>query len=206
MGREDPGSAGGRPGARLAGGGKLRLLIGVGGPVLALDLLTKHWAVENLPFHESVPVLGNVVRLTYTHNFGAAFGIHVGEYSRIFFLTLSLIALGVLGYLYVHTPAGRKLRLTAVSLVCAGAVGNLVDRIRYERGVVDFLDVGVGAYRWPVFNVADTAVSVGAVLLLVSFYFFEEMDHRERRPPRTSQEPEEASRERERYEPRGTGG
>ena len=67
-----------------------------------------------------------------------------------------------------------------LALVAGGAVGNIVDRIRFERGVVDFLDVGIGAFRWPVFNVADAAVSVGAVLLLVSFYLEE---RRERDPP-----------------------
>lgn len=149
---------------------KPALLFAVLGTVLALDLVTKAWVVQNFSLYQITPVLGDFFRLTYTHNPGAAFGIHVGEGSRIFFLVLSLVALGVLAYLYRVTPSEDRLRLLAVALVSGGAVGNIVDRIRFERGVVDFLDVGVGSYRWPVFNVADMAVSIGAVLLLVSFY------------------------------------
>lgn len=161
----------------VRGPGKSALLFVVLGTVLALDLITKAWIVQNFTLYQITPILGDFFRLTYTHNPGAAFGINIGEHSRIFFLVLSLVALGVLAYLYRITPARDRLRLLAVALVAGGAVGNIVDRIRYERGVVDFLDVGIGSYRWPVFNVADMAVSVGAVLLLVSFYM-EEQDER----------------------------
>lgn len=153
-----------------AGPGKPWLLVLVAGGVLVLDQATKWWVVQNLTLHEIVPVWGDFFRLTYTHNFGAAFGIDVGQYSRVFFLALAIIALAVLMYLYVHTPRRRRLRLWALALVSGGAVGNVVDRIRYRAGVVDFLDVGVGSLRWPVFNVADMAVSIGAVLLMVTFY------------------------------------
>lgn len=159
---------------------KLRLLGLVGGTVAVLDLITKAWVLRNFALYESVPVVGDFFRLTYTHNPGAAFGINIGEHSRIFFLVLAMLALGILAWLYLVTPVWDRLRLYAVALVTGGAVGNIVDRIRFERGVVDFLDVGIGAYRWPVFNVADAAVSVGAVLLLVSFYLEE---RRERHPP-----------------------
>lgn len=166
--------------ARRGARRKALVLLLVGGPVLVLDLLTKAWVLDNFTLYESVPVLGDFFRFTYTHNPGAAFGINIGEHSRVFFLVLALVALGILAWLYVVTPAWDRLRLWAVALVTGGAVGNIVDRIRFERGVVDFLDVGIGAYRWPVFNVADAAVSVGAVLLLVSFYLEE---RRERDPP-----------------------
>ncbi len=150
--------------------GKVALAAIVIAIVLGLDIVTKAWAVRSLTLYEPVPVLGDVVRLTYTHNPGAAFGIHVGEHSRVFFLTLSLVALVVLGLIYRSTPAWDRLRLFALALVAGGALGNILDRIRYEAGVVDFLDVGIGATRWPVFNVADMAVSTGAVLLLISFW------------------------------------
>ncbi len=158
------------PSAEGEGVDKLRLLGLLGGTVVVLDLATKAWVLGEFALYESRPVLGDFLRLTYTHNPGAAFGINIGEHSRIFFLTLALLALGVLVYLYVITPATDRLRLWAVALVTGGAVGNIVDRIRFERGVVDFLDFGIGGVRWPVFNVADTAVSIGAVLLMVSFY------------------------------------
>lgn len=149
---------------------KPALLAGVGGGVALVDFITKLWIVNTYPLHESVPVVGDFFRITYTHNFGAAFGISVGEHSRVFFLVLAVLALAVLAYLYLETPATDRLRLTAVALVCGGAVGNIVDRLRYERGVVDFLDLGIGPHRWYVFNVADMAVSAGAILLILSFY------------------------------------
>jgi signal peptidase II len=137
--------------------------------VVTLDVATKWWIVNNMSYHETIPVIGDLVRLTYTHNPGAAFGINIGEHSRIFFLVLSIVALGVLAAIYRSTPATDRLRLLAVALVGSGAIGNIIDRLRYERGVVDFLDVGIGSHRWWVFNVADSAVTVGAILLLVSF-------------------------------------
>lgn len=149
---------------------KTRLMAVVAGGTLLLDQVTKWLVVRNLTLHEIVPVWGDLLRLTYTHNYGAAFGIDVGSYSRVFFLTLALVALVVLVYLFVQTSARRRLRLWALALVTGGAAGNVVDRIRYDAGVVDFLDVGVGSVRWPVFNVADTAVTVGAVLLMITFY------------------------------------
>jgi len=160
---------------------KKALLPCVVGTVVVLDYLTKMWAMNSLTFGASVPVLGDFFRLTYTHNPGAAFGINIGEHSRLFFLVLSLIALVVLGLIYRSTPSRDRLRLFAVALVSAGAIGNIIDRFRFEAGVVDFLDVGIGSHRWPIFNVADMAVSIGAVLLLVSFYF-EEKDGDEPEP------------------------
>lgn len=167
-----PGEAGAPASVTAVGEGpsKRVLALTIVAVVLVCDMLTKLWIIQNFSLYESVPVLGEWVRLTYTHNRGAAFGIHVGEHSRLFFLVLSLVALVVLGLLYRGTAATDRLRIGALSLVAGGAVGNIVDRIRYERGVVDFLDVGIGSHRWPVFNVADMAVSTGAILLLVSFY------------------------------------
>ena len=156
--------------SRFVEGDKGRLLGWVGGTILVLDMITKAWVVRAMTLYESIPVVGDVFRLTYTHNPGAAFGINVGEHSRLVFLCLALVALGVLLWLYASTPPDERFRLFSLALVAGGAVGNIIDRIRYERGVVDFLDVGFGAIRWPVFNVADMAVSIGAVLLLVSFY------------------------------------
>jgi signal peptidase II len=110
-------------------------------------------------------VFGDVVRLTLVYNPGAAFGLNLGPQSRWIFTVLTVVALVILWRLYRATPRGDMVRVLALSLVCAGAVGNLLDRLRSDLGVVDFLDVGVGATRWPTFNVADMAVSVGAVLL-----------------------------------------
>ena len=147
--------------------------------VLALDIATKQWIVQSMTMYERRPVWGEFFRLTYTHNPGAAFGIDIGEHSRIFFLVLSLVALGVLFAIYRGTPSWDRLRIVALSLVAGGALGNILDRIRYERGVVDFLDFGIGGSRFPVFNVADSAVTVGATLLLISFWLEGRREQRE---------------------------
>jgi signal peptidase II len=78
---------------------------------------------------------------------------------------LSLVALVVLFRLYRRTAPDDLVRATAITLVAAGAIGNLIDRVRTELGVVDFIDLGIAGYRWPTFNVADMAVSTGAFLL-----------------------------------------
>lgn len=166
--------AGSIPATETSGGvRKGALLAWVVGVVVLLDYLTKEWVVRTIPMYERREVLGDWFRLTYTHNPGAAFGIHVGEHSRFFFLGLALVALVVLALIYRATSRRDGLRLFAVALVTAGAIGNVLDRLRYSAGVVDFLDVGIGDSRWPTFNVADSAVSVGAVLLLVSFWLEE---------------------------------
>jgi signal peptidase II len=78
---------------------------------------------------------------------------------------LTIVALVILGRLFLATKRGDTPRTLSLALVCAGALGNLLDRLRSDLGVVDFLDVGFGDARWPTFNVADMAVSIGAVLL-----------------------------------------
>jgi signal peptidase II len=134
--------------------------------VAVLDVVTKAIAVrELLPHRVPHKVLGNAVRLTLVYNPGAAFGLHLGPQSRWIFTALTVVALVILGRLYRATQRGDTPRVLALALVCAGALGNLFDRLRSDLGVVDFIDVGVGDGRWPTFNVADMAVSVGAVLL-----------------------------------------
>ncbi len=150
--------------------GKLWIFGGTVGFVLLLDFFTKQLVQGTLHLYESVPVLGDFVRLTYIHNPGAAFGLHLGPYSRFLFLTLAFLAVGVLIVMYRHTAAEDKLRLFAIGAIAGGALGNVVDRIRSAHGVVDFLDFGIGTLRWPVFNLADTAVTVGALLLLTSLW------------------------------------
>ena len=136
--------------------------------VILADTVTKAMAAYALP-PEHIPhrVLGDAVRFTLVYNPGAAFGIHVGSYSRIVFSVLTLAALGILWWLFRGTRSGDHRRVVALALVSAGAVGNLLDRVRSSRGVVDFLDLGAGDWRWPTFNVADIAVTTGAVLLAI---------------------------------------
>ena len=136
--------------------------------VVVLDVISKAVAASALvPELIPHPVIGEFARLTLVYNRGAAFGIHVGTYSRPIFAVLTIAALGILWRLYRATEISDRRRVVALALVSAGAVGNLIDRIRSARGVVDFIDIGSGSWRWPTFNVADVAVTSGAVLLAI---------------------------------------
>ena len=134
--------------------------------VTVLDVVTKAMA-ERMLVPQRIPheVLGNTVRWTLIYNPGAAFGLNLGPYSRWIFTVLTVVALYVLARLYRDTQPGDRPRAIALGLVCAGAIGNLIDRLRSSFGVVDFIDIGIGDARWPTFNVADMAVSTGAILL-----------------------------------------
>jgi signal peptidase II len=157
------------PGTGLAPA-KLRMLAGVAGGIVTVDRVTKVLVERHLHLHQVVEVIGEYVRLTYIFNPGAAFGIHLGPYSREIFLFLTILALVGMLWLYWFTPLHDRVRLLAIALICGGAVGNMLDRIKSASGVVDFLDVGVGTLRWPVFNVADMAVTTGAVILGLSLW------------------------------------
>lgn len=130
------------------------------------DCATKHFAQTLLvPARVPHPVAGEVVRLTLTYNRGAAFGIDAGPYGRWLLVTLSVAVLLGLAGLYHRATARERLLVFALGLTAGGAVGNLLDRIRSPRGVVDFIDLGFGGARFWVFNLADAGISVGAILL-----------------------------------------
>jgi signal peptidase II len=136
----------------------------VAAAVVVLDQYTKQLAVASLS-RVPVRVLGEWLTLRLVYNPGAAFGINVGQHSRWVFMCLALIALVVLGFMVYQTSPSQRIRLLTLGLVCGGAVGNLIDRVRSARGVVDFIDVWIGRFHWPTFNVADMAVSCGAIAL-----------------------------------------
>ena len=135
-----------------------------------LDVVTKRWAERSLELHVPVEVVGEFARWNLVYNEGAAFGTHVGEWSRVVFTLLAALVLVFLGRIYRETASDDRLRLISLGLVCGGAIGNLVDRIRHGLGVVDFIDIGVGTTRFWTFNVADSAVTIGAILLAWSLW------------------------------------
>ncbi len=151
---------------------------------VVLDLITKLVAEATLLRTPGISVLGDWFQLRLVYNQGAAFGLHVGPYSRWIFFGVALIAVFVLTRMSQGAPAGDRFRQLALGLVAGGAAGNLIDRLRSARGVVDFLDVGVGTVRWPTFNIADIAVSCGAIALAISLW---------REDARHRPEPESAS-------------
>src|SRR5688500_10307736 len=136
------------------------------GLVVIVEQITKYMAERFLvPMRVPHEVIGDTVRLTLVYNPGAAFGLHLGPYSRWIFLFLTIGVLSILWRLYRQTRDRDNVRTFALALVSGGAVGNALDRVRSADGVVDFLDLGTSAMRWPTFNLADVAVSVGAFLL-----------------------------------------
>jgi signal peptidase II len=139
-------------------------------PLLALLVLadcgTKQLAVEHLsPPHIPHDVVGDLLRFTLAYNPGAAFSLSVGPYSRWIFLALAMVVVVILGRLYWATESRDATMATALALVAGGALGNGLDRIRSARGVVDFIDIGVGDVRFWTFNIADIGVTFGALLL-----------------------------------------
>ena len=144
--------------------------------VMVLDFITKRWALDALAAQRG-ELLGGLVPLTLAFNKGAAFGIRVGEDSRWLFVPITLVALGLLVYILAQTAQRDYPRILAISLVVSGAVGNLYDRVRWGRGVVDFIGpIDLGIYDFPIFNVADIAITCGAILLAYSFLMEEKVE------------------------------
>jgi signal peptidase II len=139
--------------------------------VIALDQLTKHLVVQRFKLHESVRVIPGFFDLTYVRNPGAAFGFlagATGAWRSIFFITVSAVALVVIVALVRQTR--DRLPLLAFGLIGGGAVGNLIDRVRFGE-VVDFIDWFYRTYHWPTFNIADSAISIGVGLLAIDMLF-----------------------------------
>ncbi len=130
---------------------------------LFLDQLTKIVIRQTMMLHQSISVLGELIKITYVKNPGIAFGLRVPN--NTIFTILSVIAsIGIAVYLFTHLKEGMAIK-ASLALILGGAVGNLIDRLLFGE-VVDFIDVGLKTLRWPVFNVADSAVVVGMFILL----------------------------------------
>jgi signal peptidase II len=162
--------------ARSWNGDKSVLFLGILVAVVASDLATKLMVQNSMYLYQQIDLIGDYLRFTFIYNPGAAFGIQLGPHSRAIFVVLSVAALGALMGMYWVTPAVDRVRLAAISLICGGAIGNLIDRIRSPSGVVDFIDIGIGDLRWPVFNIADIAVTSGAIFLALSLWREEQED------------------------------
>ncbi len=133
----------------------------VAGGVVVLDQAVKAWISGHMILHESREIIGDFVRLTFVLNPNAVLGIPIP--SVRLYHAFALLAVGLLVVLTLREPH-RRYRLL-YGLILGGAVGNLLDRLRIGA-VVDFVDVGIGRVRWPVFNLADSAISVALLLLL----------------------------------------
>lgn len=143
------------------------LVLGVG-----LDQLTKFLVVDRLHLGALVPVIRGFFNLVHIRNRGAAFGLLSNlspEFAWLFFILTTSLVLLVVGYLWYKLPESDRLATLGYSLILAGAIGNLIDRVRLGE-VIDFLDFYLGRYHWPAFNVADTLVCLGAGVLVVVIF------------------------------------
>lgn len=135
--------------------------------VVALDRITKNAIMSCLNYGASVKVAGDFFRLTYVQNPGGAFGTRLG--GNIFYIVAASIALFVL-ILWMIKHQHSAVGITGLALMLGGALGNLWDRFTIGR-VIDFIDVGVGTTRWPTFNIADSAITIGICLLIIQEIF-----------------------------------
>ncbi|MCQ6265720.1 signal peptidase II [Fictibacillus sp. WQ 8-8] len=132
--------------------------------VLGLDQVTKWWIVKNMHYGQSITVIENVFYITSHRNRGAAFGILQNQMWFFVIITIAVIA-AVIYYMQKHAKHQPLLR-TALGLVLGGATGNFLDRI-IRKEVVDFLDVKISNYNYPIFNVADSALVIGVILIFI---------------------------------------
>ena len=162
-------------------------LASVTGLVIFFDQLTKLHIMQTMRLHESIPIVPNLFSLTYIRNPGAAFGFLAGSsnaFRMVFFGLTSIFALVLLGTILYRMPERDWVGRFSVAAILGGAVGNLIDRLRYGE-VIDFLDVYIDNYHWPAFNVADSAITVGVIFLIIHFAF-EKKEHPPAAPQGTS--------------------
>lgn len=139
--------------------------------IVVLDQVTKVYVMETMRLHESIPVIANFFSITYIRNPGAAFGFlstSSSSFRFVFFGITSVFAVGLLGTILVRMPKDDWMGRLSVAGILGGAIGNLLDRLRYGE-VIDFLDFYINGYHWPAFNVADSAITVGVVFLILHF-------------------------------------
>jgi len=147
--------------------------------VVLLDQATKAWILSTMRLHESFAVISGFFNITSVRNPGAAFGFLAGApplFRAVFFIAVTVGAiLLILYYLRISRIDDFPL-ISSLALIFAGAAGNLIDRVRFGE-VVDFLDVYIGSYHWPAFNVADSAITVGASVMIVAILRKRKTEH-----------------------------
>jgi signal peptidase II len=132
--------------------------------IILLDQSSKLYVERRMLAEQTIPVIENIVRITFVHNQGAAFGLPLG--GRTFFVIVSTLAIGLIIFYYHKVGGYNGYYSSSLGLVLGGAIGNLTDRVRLGK-VIDFIDIGINSNsRWPVFNIADIAVTIGIFALI----------------------------------------
>jgi signal peptidase II len=145
----------------------------IAGGVILLDLATKELVLRTIPLNTTIPVISGFFNLTHIYNPGGAFGLMANlspPLRSIIFLFISSLAVGLIFYFYKKTPTQYVWLAVAFALILGGAIGNLIDRIRFGM-VIDFLDFYLGNLHWPAFNIADSAISIGIGIFLYHLVF-----------------------------------
>ncbi|MBI4619082.1 MAG: signal peptidase II [Desulfobacterales bacterium] len=138
--------------------------------VILLDQCSKIYIDRVLPLYYSIPIVKNFIHITYIRNTGAAFGLLASRgtgFKVFFFFITSIIAIIVILFFLRSLKDTETLLTSSLSLIMGGAIGNLIDRVRLGE-VIDFIDFHWYSYHWPAFNVADSAITVGGVFLIVN--------------------------------------
>jgi len=152
---------------------KLIRLLFIAGSIIVSDQITKHIILSSMPLHSSIPVIPGFFSLTHIHNPGGAFGMFADGsplLRKILFLALSSLAICFVLYFYHSTPINYRALSSGFAMIFGGAIGNMIDRIRFEK-VVDFLDFYIKTAHWPAFNVADSAITIGVTIFIIHLVF-----------------------------------
>jgi signal peptidase II len=147
--------------------------------VIVLDQITKAAILKNFLIHESRTIIDGFFNLVYVMNPGAAFGFLATAsktFRYCFFTGITVTVIVLIIYYIIKSKPQNMLMVTSLTLIFAGAVGNLIDRIRFGA-VVDFLDVYIGTAHWPAFNVADSSISIGAAIMIWEMIMKREKSH-----------------------------
>jgi signal peptidase II len=163
------------PAAKRSRGTKWLVLLLIAVGVIAADQATKHWAQQELQLEPGrrIQLIEGYLSFSYVRNPGAAWGFLArsnASFRRPFFIGISLVAMLFILYLFIRLEPGQRLLLVALSLVMGGAIGNFIDRVRFNY-VVDFIDFHIKQkFKWPTFNVADVAITIGVALLFAEMF------------------------------------
>lgn len=144
----------------------VQMLITAAG-ILALDQITKFLVVRYMEIGQSIPVIGKYLEITSHRNQGAAWGMFQGQ--MIFFYLVTVVVLALLVFIYKKEARNNFTAQLAITFLFAGALGNFIDRVLFQE-VVDFIDVLIINYDFPIFNVADSALTIGVILMIIEVF------------------------------------
>jgi signal peptidase II len=152
---------------------KYTKLVIVAGIVVLADQISKALILKFLPYHQNIPIIKGFFNITHIRNPGGAFGLMANmhpTFRTVVFLFISSLAVGLILYFYKKTPNSQPFLATGFALIFGGAIGNLIDRVRFGN-VVDFLDFYFGNLHWPAFNIADSGITIGIFIFIFHLVF-----------------------------------